>query len=132
GLKTSNGSWKMAWTSCRNCHHSWRDIFHRFFPRYRISPEVGSVNPSSSRASVVLPLPLSPATAINDGTSALTDSEKSFKAVVAVGPLPKTRPRPRASTSGWASVIQVTGEHEVRLWLAGLRADIGGTSSQQQ
>src|SRR5262249_26299573 len=44
-------------------------------PRYRISPPVGSARPSSRRAKVVLPEPLSPTTAMIKGVSAWTASD---------------------------------------------------------
>src|SRR5215471_10143448 len=47
------------------------------------------MNPRSSRARVVLPLPLSPATVMKDGASLLMDREKLSSATVAPDPWPK-------------------------------------------
>ena len=59
-----------------------RDRACRSLPRYSTWPAVGATSPSSSRASVVLPLPLSPTMAVIDGRSASIASEKSSSAMV--------------------------------------------------
>ena len=52
------------------------------WPWKRIAPSLGLIMPSSRRASVVLPLPLSPAMAMTVGFSSLMDSETSSTATV--------------------------------------------------
>src|SRR3954470_15546801 len=68
-------------------------ILERSCPRNRIEPSVGCVIPKSRRASVVLPLPLSPATAVIIGFSSLRVSDILSTATVwllLIIPLPKT------------------------------------------
>src|SRR6185312_2372458 len=79
----------IACTSFRNWRRSASEIFQRSLPRKSTWPEVGGVKPRRIRARVVLPLPLSPATAVKEGVSSLMDSERSSSATLAFAPLPK-------------------------------------------
>ncbi len=62
GLKAANGSWKTGCTSLKNqLRFSLRDSLPTSRPLYWRRPDVAASMPRSIRASVVLPLPLSPA-----------------------------------------------------------------------
>ena len=72
----------MGWTSRLNSRRSLPDIFETSRPSYTTLPVVGLITPSSNRAKVVFPLPLSPATAVIDGRSAEIANEISSTATV--------------------------------------------------
>ena len=97
------------------------------WPRYRIEPLVGWISPSSSRARVVLPLPLSPAMAVMDGLSSLMVSETSSTATV--WPL---RQQPAAKDSGDVLALPAAHAHALHApsyrWQATQRS--GRTSSR--
>ena len=69
-----------------------RDIVARSCPRYGTWPPVGVRRPRSRRASVVLPLPLSPTTEVTDARPSPRASEKSRRATVCVR---SSRPPPK-------------------------------------
>src|SRR5437763_15019489 len=75
-------------------------------------PSVGSTRPSSRRASVVLPEPLSPTTAMTEGRSASIARDRPASASVPSrpSPPPKRLPTSTASISGGIASYQVTGD----------------------